>query len=403
LEITAMDLNNRILAVDDHSDNLWILEELLGGSYSLKCVRSGEEALRVAPLFRPNLVLLDVMMPGLNGRQTCRMLRAKSELRDTKIVMLSARTALNDRLAAYEAGAVDYIGKPFDHQEVLAKVRAWMQMVCREEVDKIWQEADKTREVMGSALVTLAAFRDTETGEHLFRMRWYSQALAEQLAMAGPYCPQIDELFLQQLYRASPLHDIGKVGIDDAILRKPGPLTAEEFEVIKQHAVIGGDILAHAAIGLPHADYMKMATTIARYHHERFDGNGYPEGLRGMDIPLAARIVSVADVFDALTSRRVYKDAIPAIEAATIIEEQSGRQFDPAVVDAFVARFQEFQQVQQRFADGLSIMNPTDFIAESASNDCGNCYQDQIGADHTEHILTPEGGVAPEDIKHPVK
>ena len=397
-----MDLNNRILAVDDHSDNLWILEELLGGSYSLKCVRSGEEALRVAPLFRPNLVLLDVMMPGLNGRQTCRMLRAKPELRDTKIVMLSARTALNDRLAAYEAGAVDYIGKPFDHQEVLAKVKAWMQMVCKDEVDKIWQEADKTREVMGSALVTLAAFRDTETGEHLFRMRWYSQALAEQLAMAGPYCPQIDELFLQQLYRASPLHDIGKVGIDDAILRKPGPLTAEEFEVIKQHTIIGGDILAHAATGLPHADYMKMATIIARYHHERFDGSGYPDGLCGMDIPLAARIVSVADVFDALTSKRVYKEAIPAVEAAQMIEDQSGRQFDPAVVAAFVARFQEFQQVQQRFADGLAVMNPTDFLAESASNDCNSSHLDQLGVDHVEHAPVPWDGKMHEPAGHPV-
>jgi putative two-component system response regulator len=383
-----MDLKNRILAVDDNNINLWILEELLGGTYSLKCVRSGEEALRVAPLFRPNLVLLDVMMPGLNGRQTCRKLLANPELRDTKVMMLSGKNALQDRLAAYDAGAVDYIGKPFDHQEVRAKVRTWMRMVYKEEVDKIWHEADKTREVMGSALVTLAAFRGTETGEHLFRIRWYSQALAEQLAQSGPYCAQVDEIFLQQLYRASPLHDIGKVGIDDAILRKPGPLTAAEFDLIKQHAGIGGDILAHAVTGLPHADYMKMAASIARYHHERFDGSGYPEGLRGTDIPLAARIVSVADTFDALTSHRLFKDAVSAIDAASVIEEQSGRQFDPAVVDAFVGRFREFQQVQQRFADGVSKMNPIDLIADGSSEAYGDSSPDKW-ADHIEYALAP--------------
>ena len=170
---------------------------------------------------------------------------------------------MKDRLAAYDVGAVDYITKPFHDQEVLAKVRTWMRMVHSEQVDEIWREVEKTRDAVGMALVKLASFRDTETGDHLFRLRWYSHLLAEQLATMGPYRRQIDETFLEQLYRASPLHDIGKMGIDDAILGKLGPLTAAEFEAIKRHAVIGGDILAQATIHLPHADYLKMAVDIA--------------------------------------------------------------------------------------------------------------------------------------------
>ncbi len=348
-----MHFNDRILVIDDKADNLMILEELLGADYTVQCANSGEEALRVAPQFQPNLVLLDVMMPGLNGNDTCDLLRLIPEMSAAKIIMVSARHELQDRLTAYDVGAVDYIRKPFHDQEVLAKVRTWMQMIHSQHVEAIIREVDRTRDVVGTALVTLASFRDTETGDHLFRMRWYSHALAEQLAVSGPYCAQIDETFLQQLYRASPLHDIGKVGIDDAILRKPGPLTESEFESIKKHSAIGGDILAQAAAKLPHADYLKMAIDIARHHHERFDGSGYPDGLAGADIPLAARIVSVADVFDALTSRRVYKLAIPVPDAAAIIEANSGSQFDPSVVDAFRSRLEEFGQARGRYANGV--------------------------------------------------
>ena len=182
-----MHLNDRILAIDDHVDNLIILEELLGADYTVRCVGSGDEALRVAPQFQPNLVLLDVMMPGLNGNDTCDLLRATPGLNAAKIVMVSARSEVKDRLAAYNVGAVDYITKPFHDQEVLAKVRTWMRMVHSEQVDEIWQEVEKTRDAVGTTLAKLASFRDTETGDHLFRLRWYSHALAEQLATAGPY------------------------------------------------------------------------------------------------------------------------------------------------------------------------------------------------------------------------
>jgi len=350
-----MHLNDRILVIDDNVDNLMILQELLESEYTVQCVASGEEALRVAPRFQPNLVLLDVMMPGLDGNDTCDLLRLLPEMSAAKIVMVSARNELEDRLISYDAGAVDYISKPFHEQEVLAKVRTWMGMVQARHVEDISQEVATLRDAVGTALATLASFRDMETGDHLFRIRWYSHALAEQLALSGPYRLQIDETFLQQLFRASPLHDIGKVGIDDAILRKPGPLTDEEREIIKRHAATGGDILSRAAAKLPHADYLNMAIDIARHHHERFDGSGYPNGLAGDEIPLPARIVAVADVFDALTTRRVYKLAIPIADAARIIEGGSGSQFDPAVVDAFRSRFEELKQAHGRYANGVPI------------------------------------------------
>jgi putative two-component system response regulator len=379
-----MHFNDRILVIDDKVDNLLILEELLGDDYAVRSAASGEEALRIAPQFKPNLILLDVMMPGLDGNETCDLLRAIPELKATKVVMVSARDGVQDRLASYGVGAVDYITKPFHDQEVLAKVRTWMRMVYSQQVDEIWREADQARDALGTALVRLASFRDTETGDHLIRIRWYAHALAKQLAVAGPYCRQIDESFLQQLYRASPLHDIGKVGIEDAILRKPGPLSESEFEAIKQHTIIGSEILAQAAAKLPHADYLNMAVDVARHHHERFDGSGYPDGLAGVEIPLAARIVALADVFDALTSRRVYKPAIPVTEAVRIIDVNEDR-FDPAIIAAFRSRLDDFRQARDRYAAASSVDNPELVGARFEDDSAGE------NVDHIEHFAIPEG------------
>jgi putative two-component system response regulator len=333
--------NDRLLAVDDNVTNLIILTELLGDSYMLKCVTSGEEALRVAPSYRPNVVLLDLMMPVLDGNDTCRQLCAQPELSDMKVVMLSAKADLPERLTAYQAGAVDYIAKPFDHREVLAKVHAWTDMVHRQQVDKLWHDLETMGNGVGVTLTSLIRLRDTETGNHIFRMQWYSQLLAEQLAIASPYSQSIDETFLRNLYRSSPLHDIGKVGVDDAVLRKPARLTPSEFEAIKLHTSIGAELLGRALVEMPNTEYLRMAIEIAKHHHERFDGTGYPDGLVGARIPLAARIVSVSDVFDALTSDRVYHKAVSPEEAMRIIQEGAGTQFDPGVVEALVARFED--------------------------------------------------------------
>jgi putative two-component system response regulator len=344
-----MHFNNRVLAVDDNVDNLLLVEACLRDAFEVRVATNGQEALSVALEFLPNVILLDLVMPGLDGRETCRVLRSHPELRNSKIVMLSGRSDITERLAAYEVGAVDYIAKPFDLREIIAKVGTWTDMIHKQEVEAIWDDLEQTRNGIGLTLTSLVEFRDTETGDHLFRMRLYSQMLAEQLATASPYAEQVDQIFLHRLYRASPLHDIGKVAIDDAILRKPGRLTNAEFEIIKRHTVIGCDILSRAATDLPSADYFGMAMAIARHHHERYDGTGYPDGLTGQSIPLAARIVSVADVFDALTSDRVYRTAITPEEGARTIEEGLGWQFDPVLVQAFVTRFDEIRQAWQRF------------------------------------------------------
>ncbi len=348
---SLMCINDRVLAVDDNHDNLQILEEILGESFTLKCVTSGDEALRVAPSFRPAIVLLDVMMPGLDGIDTCRRLRALPELTNTKILMLSAKADLPDRLRGYRTGAVDYIAKPFDDREIGAKVQAWSEMVHKQQLDQIWQDVAKVHEEISGTLASLISLRDTETGAHLCRMRAYTQVISEQLAMAGPYRTRIDETFLRNLYFATPLHDIGKVGIPDAILRKPGQLTPSEFDQIKRHTLLGADLLENAAARFPAAEYLQTAIAVARHHHERFDGTGYPDGLAGEAIPLAARIVAVADAFDAMTSERVYRKAISPAEASAEIVRCSGTQFDPSIVDAFLECHELVLQVQSHFSD----------------------------------------------------
>jgi putative two-component system response regulator len=260
-----------------------------------------------------------------------------------------------------EAGADDVMSKPVCQGELLARLQCGRKVVrLRDELDQARRSASRsvealaaraaeiaaTRDVAVFALAKLAESRDPETGEHLERLRSYTQILAEELSVRGPYCRQIDEHFLEDLYRSSPLHDIGKVGIPDAILRKPGRLTAAEFEVMKQHTTIGAEALEQAMQLTGCGGFLAMAVDIARYHHERFDGTGYPSGLKGLAIPLPARIVALADVYDALTSVRVYKEAYPPEQARAMILEQEGRHFDPAVVEAFRSRFADFLEVR---------------------------------------------------------
>ena len=201
------------------------------------------------------------------------------------------------------------------------------------------------------ALAKLADSRDSDTGQHLLRIRAYSQVLAEELAAGGPYAEQIDDAFLEDLYRSSPLHDIGKVGVADAVLLKEGKLTAEEFELMKRHTIIGANALDQVMFNSEHGRFLAMASVIARFHHERFDGRGYFAGLVGEEIPLPARIVAVADVYDALTSKRVYKEAYPHEVARDMILDEAGKHFDPVIVDAFIARYDEFVAVQTMFQD----------------------------------------------------
>jgi len=345
---------DRILAVDDNSTNLAVLEEVLGDTYSLRTAENGENAIAVAAEFLPELVLLDVMMPGIDGYETCRRLRENSDLAHTKIFMISARTDPGDRVKGYEVGADDYLCKPIVEDELLAKIQVASRMRNHLLVESVDQELDSTGSVVTFALAKLADTRDPESSRHLFRLRAYSQLLAERLAETGPYADRIDQQFLRDLFRASPLHDIGKVGIPEGVLLATEGMSDEEFQIYQQHTTIGAEILEQASVRSPEQTFLKMAAVIALCHHERFDGLGYPLRLRGDDIPLPARIVSVADVYDTLTSERNGKGAYEPVAAKTIVEGHCGKRFDPVVIDAFRSQFESFVAVPDQATDELS-------------------------------------------------
>ena len=306
------------------------------------------------------LAFVDVRMPpGCDGVETVRRLWAIDPHLQVVICTAHSDYSLEQILERLErTDRLLILKKPFDNVEVsqlaIALTRKWdLARQARLQRDRLEQTvADRaqdivdTRDVAVFALAQLAESRDPETGQHLERIRAYCRILAEQLRKEGPYTGLIDEQFVEDIYRSSPLHDIGKVGIPDAILLKPDRLSEREFAILKRHTVIGAGALERAAAHSGCGGFLQMAADIARYHHERFDGTGYPAGLRGFEIPLAARIVALADVYDALTSVRVYKSAYDPEVAQLMIEQQSGKHFDPAVVEAFQARAHEFMELQ---------------------------------------------------------
>jgi putative two-component system response regulator len=332
-----MSFTNRVLAVDDNPTNLMIVEELLQGRYDLHLATDGEEALFLARRLIPDVVLLDINMPRPNGFEVCSQLRNDRVLEHSRVIMVSAMTDIDDRLRAFYAGADDFVTKPFDERELLAKIEASMQ--SRRQYCKVEQDLNDLCSAAGQTLELVTHLRDTETGEHIDRIRDLTLLIATQMR-DGPLASAIDDQFLDDLYHGSALHDVGKIAIADAILHKPGPLTDVEFAQMKRHTIFGEQMLNQLAKDSPNS-YFTNAARIARSHHERYDGKGYPDGLAGEEIPLAARIVKVADVFDALVSERVYKKCYEPTYAKQVIVEGSGVSFDPHVVDAMVKVFDE--------------------------------------------------------------
>ena len=352
-----------------------ILRRLLRKDFDLETAADGEECLTLVPTFKPQLVLLDVMMPGIDGYEACRQIKSSAIGDFVQVILVSGKGSVAERVTGYEAQADDYVVKPFDHEELLSKVRVQFRLwdaqrqvtIAKDQLESYasgleelvsvrTKQLTATQDMAVFALAHVADSRDPETGEHLHRMRRYAQMIAEELADHGPYAELVDQRFLEDLYRSSPLHDIGKVAVPDSILQKPGRLTPEEFEAMKQHVIVGGETLEMARNQVGTGTFMDMAADIARYHHERFDGSGYGAGLRGQDIPLSARIVALADVYDALTSRRVYKPPYSPDTAREIIVRDSESHFDPVIVDAFVARFDNIRDagIQRAMAQGSS-------------------------------------------------
>jgi putative two-component system response regulator len=320
-----------ILVVDDEPANLQVLRSILQDLYQLQFAKDGEKALELAQRSRPDLILLDVMMPGMSGLEVCRSLKANPETRSIPVIFVTALAETSDEASGLEAGAVDYITKPVSPAIVRARVKTHLSLVRTEELER-------TRLQIIQTLGKAAEYKDNETGMHVVRMSYF----ARELALAAGY----PEAFADMLLSAAPMHDIGKIGIPDAVLRKPGKLDAEEWAVMRTHSEIGAQILEGSQ-----GELLQMAARIARCHHEKWNGGGYPAGLAGEAIPLEARMVAIADVFDALTSVRPYKSAWSFEDAMQLIRNESGQHFDPVLVEHFLKLEQKIREIQKRWSD----------------------------------------------------
>jgi putative two-component system response regulator len=300
----------------------------------------GVEALRLVKQGAFRLVVADWEMPEMNGIELCRAIREDESLGYVYVLMVTGRASLEDRLEGVRAGADDFLSKPFDPEELLARIKNADRVLSLE-----------TREVAIFALAHLAESRDPDTGAHLERVRGYSRVLARHLADHDRFRGEIDAEFIRLIYLTSPLHDIGKVGIPDRVLLKPGRLSDREFEIMKTHTEIGARTLEGALTRFPGAKFLQMGRDVAACHHEQYDGAGYPLRLEGDAIPLSARIVALADVYDALTSKRIYKKAMSHETAWGMIVEESGGHFDPDIVGAFIKTEDKFISIRSLFDD----------------------------------------------------
>lgn len=343
-------LKPTILVVDDTPDNLSLMSGLLKDLYKVKVTNSGERGLKIAQSDSPpDLILLDIMMPEMDGYEVCQHLQSDSRTRNIPVIFLTAKSEVEDEQHGLALGAVDYITKPFSPPIVLARVKNHLALKAvadflrdkneflEQEIEKRIEEVMAIQDATIQVVTSLAETRDPETGNHIRRTQFYVKALAEKLSNHPRFSAELTERDIRMIYKSAPLHDIGKIGIPDMILLKPGRYTPEEFEIMKSHTIKGYDAIERAErqLGMK-VGFLQIAKQIALSHQEKWDGSGYPQGLAGDDIPLAARLMAVADVYDALISRRVYKDGMPHEKALQIMREGRGNHFDPDILDAFM-------------------------------------------------------------------
>ncbi len=355
-------MNADILIVDDTPANLQLLAGLLKKhGHKVRPVPSGKLALQAARLAPPDLILLDINMPVMDGYAVCTELKADPRLAEIPVIFISANTEVLDKVKAFSMGGVDYVTKPFQFEEVEARVETHLK-IRRLQVeigalnlslkDRVQAQV---KEISDSQIATIVAFaklaesRDEDTGNHILRVQRYCRALATRLAEDGVFGTLINDTFIENIYQASALHDIGKVGIPDRILLKPGALTAEELDIMKTHTTLGAKTLAAVLASYPNNGFVRMGMEVAQSHHERWDGSGYPGGLSGESIPLTARIMTLADQYDALRNKRPYKPAFDAAKTYAILVGGDGRSnpnhFDARVLAAFKNMATEFEAI----------------------------------------------------------
>jgi len=358
-----------ILVVDDTPDNLIMMSELLKDEYKVKVANNGEKALKISQSQTPpDLILLDIMMPVMDGYEVCRQLKANPQTQHIPVIFLTAKTDATDETKGLEIGAIDYITKPINPAILMARVRTHLDIkrvqdflrnqnsFLEAEIIKRTREITAIQDVTIHAMASLAETRDNETGNHIRRTQNYVRVLAQKLRHHPRFSHFLDDdKIIELLYKSAPLHDIGKVGIPDKILLKPGRFEPEEFEVMKQHPALGRSAILNAEyeLGLE-VPFLKYAKEIAYAHQEKWDGSGYPLGLAGDNIPISARLMAVADVYDALISRRVYKEGMTHEQAVQLIIEGRGKHFDPDITDAFLALQEDFIAIAAKFWDSDS-------------------------------------------------
>jgi putative two-component system response regulator len=363
----------RVLVVDDTPENLHLMHGLLKQRYRVLLANGGVAALRLARLEpRPDLILLDIKMPELDGYAVCEALKADPETAPIPVIFLTARSQVEDEERGFRSGCVDYITKPISPPTLMARVANHLALkaasdrlahnnrTLTEEVERRTREVQMVQDVTIMAMASLAETRDIETGMHIRRTQHYVRTLAERLRRmweekstdTGSIPAELNDEMIEIMYKSAPLHDIGKVGIPDTILLKPGPLDEAEFAIMKTHTTLGLQAIAGAEKLLDRpSSFLSVARQIACCHHEKWDGSGYPHGLAGEAIPLPARLMAVADVYDALISRRIYKEPFPHERAVAMIEAGSGSHFDPTVVSALLSEAETFRAIAQRFQD----------------------------------------------------
>ena len=333
-----------ILVVDDTPENIDLLVGILKSDYRIKAAKNGEKALKIARMpEKPDLILLDIMMPGIDGYEVCRQLKEDYTTRHIPIIFVTAKISVEDELRGFELGAVDYIAKPISPPVVEARVKTQLALFNQNreldrKVHEQTQTIHNTRLQIIQRLGRAAEYKDDDTGMHVIRMSYYSRILAEAAGMSKSDA--------DTLMNAAPMHDIGKIGVPDKVLQKPAKLDDEEWGVMKAHVEIGVEI-----IGNDDSELLEMARTVALTHHEKYNGTGYPKGLKGEGIPKIGRIVAVADVFDALTSSRPYKKAWTVEDAIALLEKESGEHFDPELVKLFIQELPKILEIKERFTD----------------------------------------------------
>ncbi len=366
--MTDVDGNQKkptVLIVDDAAENIAMMGSLLKSSYTTKAAMEGEAALRIASARSPpDLILLDVMMPGMDGYEVCRRLKENPTTADIPVIFLTSMSEVQDEQKGLELGAVDYIAKPISPAIVKARVRTHLQLksardflrdkseYLEQEVERRTREISTIQDVTMVAMGSLAETRDNETGNHIRRTQSFVGALALSMKEHPLYKDYLTIETISLLQKSAPLHDIGKVGIPDSILLKPGKLTPEEFEIMKTHTTLGRDaIIAAEKLMESSTSFLRIAREIAWSHHEKWDGTGYPRGLSGNDIPIAGRLMAVADVYDALICKRIYKPAFSHETAVSTIKDGSGAHFDPEIVDVFLEISEQFREIARKFTD----------------------------------------------------